>query len=199
MTTSTTARFGYGEADDDLVIRARTETEALAALYERYYPRIYRYCLHRLFLSELAEDVTSAVFLQVARHIVTFTGSTEAAFRNWVYAIATNQANSHLRGSLRRREIMEAAARRQAQAADGESTAHFGELGRELDWPTVYEAIASLKPQQQTVITLRFFEEMPFSRIAEILECKPVSVRVTCSRALAVLREKLGKAMGEER
>jgi DNA-directed RNA polymerase specialized sigma24 family protein len=49
------------------------------------------------------------------------------------------------------------------------------------------------------VITLRFFEEMPFSRIAEILECKPVSVRVTCSRALAVLREKLGKAMGEER
>ncbi len=195
MTTSTTARYGYGEADDDLVVRARSETAALAALYERYYPRIYRYCLHRLFIPELAEDVTSSVFLQVARYIVTFSGSTEASFRNWVYAIATNQANSHVRKAARRRELMDAAAR---QHLKKEGDGYTGLVGMELDWPTVYEAIASLKPQQQAVITLRFFEEMPFSRIAEILECRPVSVRVTCTRALAALRKKLGKPLGEE-
>jgi RNA polymerase sigma-70 factor, ECF subfamily len=195
--TSTTARYGYGEADDELVVRARGEAEALSALYERYYPRIYRYCLHRLFVPEVAEDVTSSVFLQVARHMVTFTGNTEASFRNWVYAIATNQANSHVRKAARRRELMDAAARQQARPVDGEGPIYVGSFGQTLDWPTVYEAIASLKPQQQAVITLRFFEEMPFSRIAEILECKPVSVRVTCTRALAALRKKLGRSLGE--
>lgn len=198
MTTGATARYGYGDADDELVLRARTETAALATLYERYYPRIYRYCLHRLFIPDLAEDVTSSVFLLVARHMVTFTGSTEASFRNWVYAIATNQANSHVRKAARRRELMDAAARQHLQATGDEGPAYLGAQGQDLDWPTVYEAIASLKPQQQAVITLRFFEEMPFTRIAEILECKPVSVRVTCTRALAALRKKLGRPLGEE-
>lgn len=174
------------------MVRARSDADALAALYERYYPRIYRYCLHRLFVPEVAEDVTSTVFLQVARHIVTFSGATEAAFRNWIYAIATNESNSHVRKSVRRRELLDAAAREHQRVC---WDAH---LGQQLDWPTVYEAIASLKPAQQAVITLRFFEEMPFSRIAEILQCRPVSVRVTCMRALAVLRKKLGKTFAQE-
>jgi RNA polymerase sigma-70 factor, ECF subfamily len=195
MDIDNAAKYGYAEVDDELVLRARTQTEALATLYERYYPRIYRYCLHRLFAPELAEDVTSTVFLQVARHIVTFAGNTEASFRNWVYAIATNQSNSQIRNAARRRELMDLAARQRQGDSDGGDT--HGQLGEHLDWPTVYAAIASLKPQQQAVITLRFFEEMPFSRIAEILELKPVSVRVTCTRALAALRKKLGDVLGE--
>jgi len=51
--------------DDDLVFRAKTEAEALGRLYELYYERIFRFCVHRLFNKEIAEDVTSAVFLQV--------------------------------------------------------------------------------------------------------------------------------------
>ncbi len=196
MDTSKIAHYGYGDTDDDLVLRARSDSDALAKLYERYYPRIYRYCLHRLFVPELAEDVTSSVFLQVARHMVTFTGATEAAFRNWVYAIATNQSNSQIRNAKRRRELMDTAARR-LSCLNNDLDSGIA-LGSKLDWPTVYAAIASLKPQQQAVITLRFFEEMPFSRIAEILECQPVSVRVTCTRALSALRKKLGAELGDD-
>ena len=189
-----TTGFGYGQVEkwDEMVVRARTEAGALAALYERYYPRILRYCQRRLFVREVAEDITSAVFCQVAEHIPTFNGSTEQAFRNWLYAIATNQSNSHIRKTVRRRELMQAAmAERGRMETDSP-------VGDDMDWPTVYEAIAALKPRQQAVVTLRFFEEMPFTRIAEILNCRPVTVRVTCSRALAILRKKLGRSLAEQ-
>ena len=190
MSIGPIAGSGPDDADDELVVQARTESEALGKLYARYYERIYRYCLHRLFVREVAEDVTSTVFLQVAEHIVSFQGRTERAFRNWLYSIASNQANSHIRKTVRRRRLL-AAARERSGVVD------TGQVGEDLDWPTVYEAIASLKPKFQTVVTLRFFEQMPFDRIAEILECKPVTVRVVCGRALAALRKKLSKPLAE--
>ena len=58
--------------DDDLVFRARTQADALGRLYEMHYERILGFCVYRLFNKEIAEDITSAVFLEVARGIGTF-------------------------------------------------------------------------------------------------------------------------------
>ena len=41
---------------DDLVVRARTDGEALSKLYERYYGPIFGFCVYRLFVREVAED-----------------------------------------------------------------------------------------------------------------------------------------------
>ena len=51
------------------MMRSRTDREAFGRLYDIYYPRIFRHCLRRLFLRSVAEDVTSDIFLQVARKI----------------------------------------------------------------------------------------------------------------------------------
>ena len=41
---------------DDLVLRARMDADALGRLYELYYERIFRFCVHRLFSKETAKD-----------------------------------------------------------------------------------------------------------------------------------------------
>src|SRR5258708_5043481 len=97
-------------ADDDLVVRARTDRTAFSLLYDRYYPSVARYCRRRLFDRTIAEDVVSEVFLKVASHIREFAGRTEADFRRWLYRIATNAVSAHLRQSLRRQELWDAAA-----------------------------------------------------------------------------------------
>ena len=81
--------------DDDSVVRMRTDQAAFAALYDRYYPRIIRYCLRRLFDRSTAEDATSEVFLKVAANVRTFPGTTESDFRRWLFRIATNVVNAH--------------------------------------------------------------------------------------------------------
>jgi hypothetical protein len=65
---------------DDLVSLAHTDAEAFGRLYDLYYERIFRFCVHRLFYKETAEDVTSAIFLQVAQQIAGFKGQTQADF-----------------------------------------------------------------------------------------------------------------------
>ena len=171
--------------DDDLVLEARTQAGALGRLYELYYERIFRFCVHRLFNKEIAEDVTSTVFLEVARGIRTFKGRTVQDFRNWLYAIAANQANAYIRKTSRRKELLKEAADLMT-AADGST-----DKSSEQDWPRLYEAILKLKPQHQTIVTLRFFENMDFEQIGKIINIKPASVRVTLHRILKKLKNRL--------
>jgi len=172
--------------NDDLVIRAHTNPDALGRLYDLYYQRIYRFCLCRLFSKETAEDITSAVFLAVARGISTFEGQTESDFRNWLYRIAANQANSYIRKTTRRKELLTEAARlmqiKRATVTDDPP---------ELDWPTLHTAISKLKLKYQSIIILRFFLNLEFEEIGKILKARPSTVRVALHRALRKLRNHL--------
>ena len=58
----------------------------------------------------------------------------------------------------------------------------------------VKQALLSLKPQQQTVITLRFFERLKLNEIAEILGQNPATTRSQLSRALRSLKRQLQAA-----
>ncbi|MHC4403454.1 MAG: RNA polymerase sigma factor [Planctomycetota bacterium] len=173
----------------DLVVRARTDRQAFGQLYDRYYPTVFRYCLRRLFVRAAAEDVTSEVFLRVAAHIGRFEGTTEDDFRRWIYRIATNEVNAHLRRTKRRKRLWDAAARAKALPAPVDHSADGLDA---LDWPTVYQAILSLKPREQSIIALRFFEGMPYEQIAVVLGQRPGTVRVALSRALEKVRRRLG-------
>jgi len=172
--------------NNDLVRRARTQADALARLYERYYNRIFRFCVYRLFDREIAEDVTSMVFLEVARKMRGFKGRTEQDFRNWLYAIAANQANAYIRKVSRRKKLLESAI-----GSIAASTTEITNQSSEPDWPSLYKAILKLKPQHQTLVTLRFFENFSYEQIAQILNAKEVTVRVMLHRILGKLRRHL--------
>ncbi len=172
--------------NDDLVRSARIDAEALGRLYELYYERIFRFCVYRLFNKETAEDVTSTVFLEVARGIRSFKGRTEQDFRNWLYAIAANQANAYIRKTSRRKKLLENAAD-SMKASAAEST----DKSSGLDWPSLYKAILKLKPEHQTIVTLRFFENLQYEQMSQILNVKEATLRVTLHRILNQLRNHL--------
>jgi RNA polymerase sigma-70 factor (ECF subfamily) len=177
-------------AYDDLVILAKTQAAALGRLYELYYDRIFRFCVHRLFNRATAEDVTSTIFLTVARMMRDFKGGTEQDFRAWIYTIAANQANAHIRKTSRRKRLM------------GPITSHWREEDQDsaewssLDWPTLYAAIGQLKPEHQTILTLRFFENMDYDEIGRVVEARPATVRVILHRVLRRLQEHLQGDLG---
>jgi RNA polymerase sigma-70 factor (ECF subfamily) len=181
---------------DDLVIRAPTDREAFGRLYDLYYPDVLRYCLRRLFVRAVAEDVTSEVFLRVATHVRDFPGTTEEDFRRWLYRVATNEVNAYVRRTRRRRELLESAARTGAVRVVDTTDSADRRLDA-FDWPTLYQAILGLKPREQTILTLRFFEQMSHEEIAGVLNLRAATVRVALSRALERLRRRLG--VGSER
>lgn len=176
-------------AYDDLVILAKSQAAALGRLYELYYDRIFRFCVHRLFNRSVAEDITSSVFLTVARTMREFKGRTEQDFRSWVYTIAANQANAHIRETLRHQRLMGnvVAHRRERLEADGVDGPD-ADAWSNLDWPALYAAIRELKPEHQTLLTLRFFENMDYDEIARITGTRPATIRVTLHRILRRLQ-----------
>jgi len=181
------------EADDELVVRARTDRAAFGLLYDRFYPHVERYCRRRLFDRTIAEDVVSDVFLQVASHIRGFTGRTETDFRRWLFRIATNAVSAHLRQSLRRQELWDAAApdKQLGRNWDTSGGSHPSQAGHDvLDWPVIYRAILELDERDQSIVMLRFFGDCSHEEIAEIVNATAGAVRTALSRTLSRLREK---------
>lgn len=180
-----------GAADDGaLVRRAKSDPAAFAALFRRHYDGVFRYAAHRLFDRPAAEDVTSTVFLKALEKLHRFRGS-DAAFKNWLYKIATNEANTWLRKRLRQGRLIERAASREAGVplrAGASNDEADGRLGRLRD------AVLSLPPKYQTVITLRFFENLSHAEIAEILSAKPSTVRSRLTRGLRKLEARMTTA-----
>ena len=176
-----------GTEQDILIREACSDPEAFARLYRLHYDRVFRYCSRRLFNRHAAEDVTSTVFFKVLRTLMSFQGNADD-FRNWLYRIAINAVNDHLRTARKRAEAIRGAAlnhRATEGWVDGPDPEH-GELAL-----AVKQALLGLKPKYQTVITLHFFEKMKLIDIAEILGQNPATIRSQLSRALGKLRKKL--------
>jgi RNA polymerase sigma-70 factor (sigma-E family) len=55
--------------------------------------------------------------------------------------------------------------------------------------------IADLPPRQRAVVALRYYEDLSDDEIAELMGCRPVTVRTQASRALATLRRALPLAL----
>jgi RNA polymerase sigma-70 factor (ECF subfamily) len=180
------------EAIDErsLIVRARYDRTAFVQLYRSHYAAVFRYCVHRLFERHIAEDITSETFLKVIENIHNFKGD-EKQFRCWLYRIATNAVNNHLRKAARRNRILKLSREQvNSQVADcGESTEKLAVLK---------EAVFSLRPRYQTIITLRFFENLKLAEIAEVLGSSPGTVRSQLTRALAKLRKVLGAELIEK-
>jgi len=167
---------------DRLITEARNDPAAFARLYRRHYDAVFSYCVHRLFERPSAEDVTSAVFLKVVEKLHSFKGG-ERQFRNWLYKIATNAVNDHLRKSVRRNSLLKSAG---THISNQDSTDTSNE-----NLALLKQAMFELKPKYQTIITLRFFENLKLTEIAETLGSSPGTVRSQLARALARLRKKL--------
>jgi RNA polymerase sigma-70 factor (ECF subfamily) len=176
-----------------LIARACSNPAVFVRLYRRHYHAVFRYCVHRLFERQAAEDVTSDVFLKVVENIHCFRGN-EHQFRNWLYRIATNAVNNYLRKTARRNRLLKAACEQaNSPVAD---CADCGESADKL--VLLREAVFSLKPRYQTIITLRFFENLKLTEIAEVLGSSPGTVRSQLARALAKLRKVSAKEFAEK-
>jgi len=173
-----------------LIADAHWDPAAFVQLYRRHYDAVFRYCVHRLFQRQTAEDVTSQVFLKVVENLGRFKGS-EWQFRNWLYKIATNAVKSYLRKTAHRNGFLKRA-REQANSQVSNCVESSEKLA------LLREAVFTLKPRYQTIITLRFFEKLKFVEIAQVLGSSPGTVRSQLARALSKLRKVLAAEFTEK-
>ena len=169
-----------------LIEAARTDKTAFSALFRRHYDEIFRYCARRLPNRAAAEDVTSQVFLKMVKNFDRFMGD-EAGFRSWLFRIACNEVNSFYRKAARHRSALDAVRRESPDPAAVPDEPDDEENQKKIDF--LKNAITTLKPEHQDIITLRYFQGLNSEQIGEVLELNPATVRSRLSRSLKLLKK----------
>ena len=181
------------DEDEQLVAIAKDEPESFGELYDKYYPRIFRYIHHRTLDVSLTEDLTSNTFFAALRHIGRFKWR-RIPFGAWLYRIATNEVNMYFRNKRLPTISLDAPDEKERQlmgSLEATDTDAEGNLVRLEDYATLHKAILTLKPKYQAVITLRFFEDKTINQISAITGSKEGTVKSQLHRAIKQMREVL--------
>jgi RNA polymerase sigma factor (sigma-70 family) len=157
---------------------------AFAALVERHLRLVYATCLRDVRHPQLAEDVTQAVFLILARKARTI--RTDASLAGWLFSTARFVSKNALKQEAWR-------AARERKAADMQAATSDADSWREID-PVLNDALASLRAPEREVILLRFFQELSFAETGVALGISEDAAKMRVGRAVDKLRRCLTKA-----
>ena len=165
----------------------RGDQEAFASLYDTYLERIYRYIYFRVADAEIAEDITSQVFLKAWEKLGSFqVGS--SPFVAWLYRIAHNLVANWHRDRSRRQEIpINDLPVLPAKGDHPETT-----LVRTEEQDALLRLIRRLPPERQNLLILKFVENMSNAEIGQIMGRSEGAVKSLYHRTLLALRDEIG-------
>lgn len=172
--------------EPNLILAARRgEKDAISALYQAHVDAIYRYMDYRVESAQIAEDLTAEVFLRMVQHLPGYQ-DTGLPFAAWLFRIAANLLTDHRRRSRRtpQNQLSE------EQASD--DTDPFGTIERREEEAQLRKALRTLPEEQQTLLILRFMQQLPHQEVAAILNKSEANIRVMQHRALQSLAHALG-------
>ena len=165
--------------DISLVARVAVggDRRAFDELVRRYQSPVRRFFLHQtLGDSQLSDDLAQDTFLKAYSNIASFRGL--ASFQTWLMRIAYNVFYDH----TRRQHPEDDGQQLEQMAAGGHiglQTAPSAAVATRMD---VYHALAQLKADERTCITLQLIDGYDISAIARITVMREGTVKSHLSR-----------------
>ena len=169
--------------DEARVIEMATEgdSRAFETLLETYEKPVFNAAYRILADYEDAADVTQTVFLKVHQKLGSY--RPEHKFFSWIYRIAVNEAISLARRRRRESPIDDAVASRQGGAVD--------HLARIASDDLIQGALRALKVDYRVVVVLKYFLEMSYKEIGDIVGIPEKTVKSRLFTGRELLRQAL--------
>ena len=156
-------------------------TDYIVAHQEDFYRLAYSYVKNRdAALDVVQESIVKALSKSDSLRNPEF-------LKTWFYRILLNESMNYYRRSRRLVSLEEAGL--------AEAAAPQGDHGTRLD---LYAAIERLDPREQTIIRLRFFQDMKLEEIARVTETNLNTVKSRLYKSLGKLRALTGEECSYE-
>lgn len=156
---------------------AQQDIRAFGKLYDFYYKRIFLFIFKRVENEDIAADITAQAFLKAMTNIQKFTFQ-GVPFSAWLYRIAFNEINMYYRSD--KSQKTESIDKGQiADMMEEEEEKISDELLKRLT-----EVMQKLPQDDMQLISLRFFEELSFKEVGEMLNITENNAKVRAYRIL---------------
>lgn len=177
------------EADEEKIIRLfheqkRTE-EAFRLLVNKYQERLYWHIRKIVLSHEDTDDILQNVFVKVWQGIQEF--RYESKLYTWMYRIATNEALNFL--SEKQRKVFgnsDEISRQMENTLESDIFFTGDTIQMELQ-----KAILKLSDRQRLIFNMKYFDDMTYEEIAEILNVAVGTLKATYHNAVKKIEESL--------
>ena len=169
----------------DQLLHPKTQHEAFRKLLQLYQKPLYNHIRNIVLNHDDTDDVLQNTFIKVFQNIKNFKG--ESKLFSWMYRIATNEALSFLQQKAKKNGISNEEAQQKA-LNKLESDVFFD--GDEIQLK-LQKAIATLPEKQQLVFKMKYFEELKYEEISEIVGTSVGALKASYHLAVKKIEEYL--------
>ncbi|MFT6716395.1 MAG: RNA polymerase sigma factor (sigma-70 family) [Saprospiraceae bacterium] len=168
-----------------LVRSEETRSYGFNVLTRAYQEKVYWVIRRMVVVHEDSDDLVQEVFMKVWKSVDGFKG--ESKLYTWVYRIAVNEALTHLRKKKRRFFVP-------IVDVEAELASHIDDAscfdGDEVEIK-LQKAILNLPEKQRLVFNLKYFEEMKYKDMSEILKISEGGLKAQYHHAVKKIKKEL--------
>jgi len=171
--------------DTDLIQRCQSgDAHACADLYERWCGSVYRLAYGIVRQEQDAEEVMQDAFVYALSRLGNYDPH-KSAFRTWLYTITISRSRNKLR--RKRLPTVELNEWSESEAERGEAARPPEDLAEmQAERTRVWAALGRLSPKLREAVVLRYFENLTYPEIGDILQ---VPVKTIQSRVRLAHKE----------
>jgi len=175
-----------GYSDEELLNRFRDEgsrNNAFNAIVARYKERLYWHIRKMVIVHEDADDVLQNTFIKAWKGLDTFKG--EAQLYTWLYRIATNESINFLNQKRNRYMLpLEDAEYQLSRWLHHDDYFSGDELQLQLQ-----KAILTLPEKQRIVFNMKYFDDMSYDDMSEILGTSVGALKASYHHAVKKIKD----------
>jgi RNA polymerase sigma-70 factor (ECF subfamily) len=167
----------------DQLLHPKTQHEAFRKLLQLYQKPLYNHIRNIVLNHDDTDDVLQNTFMKVFQNLENFKG--ESKLFSWMYRIATNEALTFLQQKAKKQGISSEEVQKNV-ISKLESDVFFD--GDEIQLK-LQKAIATLPEKQQLVFKMKYFEELKYEEISEIVDTSVGALKASYHLAVKKIEE----------
>ena len=165
------------------LLNPKTQNKAFQTLLQHYQKPLYHHIRSIVLNHDDADDVLQNTFVKIFRYLKSLKG--DSKLFSWMYRIATNEAISFLNQKAKKHNSTSEAI--QAKIIDNlEADVYFD--GNEIQIK-LQKAIVLLPEKQQLVFKMKYFEELKYEEISNILGTSVGGLKASYHHAVKKIEE----------
>ncbi|MFH1700964.1 MAG: sigma-70 family RNA polymerase sigma factor [Candidatus Zixiibacteriota bacterium] len=164
---------------------AKGDKNAFTELVREYQNRIFGFVMRMTANREAALDLTQDTFLAAWQNLNGF--RQDAQFSSWLFQIAANKTKNYLKKAKRELPLPD-----DFDTPSSEESPH-GKIVNKESGQKIMEVVTDLPPRQKLVFNMRYYEQMKFNEIAEVLEISASAAKTNYAEALKKLKISMSK------